>query len=312
MIITTLILLTIVMPVVKSFTFYEDPLSRGDKIEGNEIFSFVANTKNVFINNVIINKDLHSQSGFVSLFTYFGLAFSIIILTNLIYNLIKRKKLQSYYKWISLFAFYNLFYLFFQITFHMEGLRTSWKYSVNYFLCEIILTYFVILFLIDRIKIKKIDLKYNVNLIEFFVLILFFIIALLTSNALSFNNKIQNPPEVSEMFFLMENIKLNETCKIIKVHPNQPLIDYYFGLQKNAIFFGKPPSFYKKLQKYEKENKCFYYYDAKYFTEFDFEHQDVVKIDSKKIDQLFKNCKKSIIINSNLEERPFNLIKYIC
>jgi len=316
MVMTTIILIISAMVLISVLSIHGTTVEEGIGDEG--LLGLIKNSENMLKNSILIEKDLNLKSGRVSLFTYSGFSISILFTIMLVYNLIKRKKILSKYVPIFLLAFYNAVYFIFQLSFQGEGFREGWKTSVNYFLCEIILTYFVIFLLVDKIAINK--PKYIRNIAKLISISLFFILALVSTTALSYNlNEFYapNPPETIEMYALIENVKLDESCKIIKVSFSQPLIDYFFGLQRNALYFGNLPEFYESLRAYEKQDKCFYYYDAKHFTEYDYENKIAVDINLQKVNKIFGDCKKELVFEFDNQKqddfhRTFSLFKYTC
>ena len=310
MLFTISILLLIVMAVVMHFTLSEDKFLLGEKIKEKGIAPLIKNSAYILEHNIFVEKNLLLKSGNISIFTYFGFVVSIIIIITLLYHLIKREKLNQEYKWISIFAFYAFFYFIFQISFNMEGLSKPWKTSVNYFLCEIILTYFAVSWLVNKAMRKK--PKYLMDITKFTLMTLFFLVAIISTSALTFNMHPQVEAPVVDMVMLKKNVDFDYSCKIIKTTSGQPLLDYYYSAQENSIFFGKPPGFYESVDKYDKKGKCFYYYNE-FFTKYNYNGSMYVhRIDFKKVDQLFRSCDKSIEFESSLKNRPFSLIKYKC
>ncbi|MCK5026396.1 MAG: hypothetical protein KAS15_07390 [Nanoarchaeota archaeon] len=321
---TTVILAFILMSVVKYFTYYKDPYMQGTEISGTGFFSYISNLMNVINHNLFIQNDFSLQSGYVSLFSYLGPIISLILIAWIAYKLIKQQHVKSKYSILYLFAFYNLFYLFFQLSVHMGGLRDAIKYSVNYFICEIILVYFAVCWVVGYFMSKKPE--YLINATKSVCVLFFFIVIVSSSITLSLKPVSSIEPEVPELI-LLNGYKIDESCYIIKVHPAQPKIDYYYGLQRNVLFFGRPPFFYENIRQYPKTGKCFYYYDEKTTLISDqpqielgsYEHY--YNIDSKKIDGLFDSCNKNselklpvLIKDNNHTERNITkeLIKYSC
>jgi hypothetical protein len=210
----------------------------------------------------------------------------------------------------------------------MEGLRSASKYSVNYFLCEIILTFFAFSWLADKLasrypefasKIvhflfdeKIISKKDIVSLMQFLLICSFLILSFASTTMLSFRISPYTEREIAEINLLKENVNFDKSCWIIKVFAGQPNIDYYFGLQKNALFFGFPPGFYDSIKNYEKKGKCFYYYDEKFYTENDYKYEFVFKLNLEKVDESFASCNRTLEAESSIENRPFSLIRYDC
>ncbi|MBN2422213.1 oligosaccharide repeat unit polymerase [Candidatus Woesearchaeota archaeon] len=312
---TMIILILISMALVKLFTVQEFDflLFRNNELGENRLFSFIGKSFYIFKYNVIANKDLSLSSGYVSLFTYFGVAFSAILFLFLIFRLITNSKKSNKFNvnnLIFIFVFYNLIYIVFELFFTMEGFRESWKYYAQHIFCEIIIVYYMILFLIERIFNKY---SYTIiNSVKFSAVFLFFLIAFFTSPGLSLDRLSVWNPTVDELNILTENILINESCEIIKISVGQPVLDYYYSLQKNSVYFGIPPEFYENLERYDKKGKCFYFYDEKYYTERDYNSENLFKADIEKMDNIFKECIKSIDFESPLENRPFSLIRYIC
>lgn len=312
------------MPVVKLFTFFDANPS------GEVVLPYVAEEKNFFstaiktfeswiqiINhNIFIEKDLLLSSGVISLFSYSSLIISAFLILHLIYNLIIKNKTPSNNHYIYLLAFYSLFYFVFLIFSHNEGLREGWKYSVNFFICEIIVTYYGISLVIKKIKQRYLVIRKRSDIMLSCSIIFFLIMAFLSSDMLSFGFMIPRSPEYSHMIILNKNVDLDRSCYIIKIHPDQPQIDYYYGLQKNAVYFGEPPGFYEALGNYDKKAKCFYYQYV------DLSEDDILdnrkQLDNQKIDKLFSNCKKEGVFhfnnskNQEYDSKAFSLFKYLC
>jgi len=314
MLITTIVLLLISMSIVEFYTHHNEGLwgerlNEQFKDKPKNLISHLINAVYLLKHNIFVEKDLLLQSGRVSLFTYSGFIISSILVIALVYSLIKRKEIKSKHKWVYIFAFYNMIYFIFNISFTKGLMGRGIRYSVNYYLCEIIVTYFAISWLAGKLISKQ--SKYIINATKFLFILLFFVIALKVSPQLSLQFTAITSKEVPEMKLLRENVNIDESCKIIKINPNQPYLDYYFGLQKNSVFFGAPPLFYESIKRYKKEGKCFYYYDQ-YFTEYEYRGEGMHRIDLNKVNQLFISCNKSIEFESPLEDRPFSLVKYIC
>jgi len=321
--ITSIILLFLLISLIVN-ELYNSDISPEINSDKQGIFSLLKIPVDIMKYNVLIKKDLALQLRWASLFTYFCAVTSLILIINTLYNLIRTKNMISKYNIIYLFAFYFMFYFIFLLAFHTAavGLRSSMRYSLNYILSEFILTYFAIGYIIEKIFLNK--SRNFINTIKIISMVLFFIIAIEVSPSLSLSSKIHPffiSDEVAEIKFLKENADVDESCKIIKVYHAQPILDYYLGLQENSVFFGAPPIFYESIREYKKEGKCFYYYDEK----LDSSGPLYYRIKTKRLDNLFSNCNKSVFeipIRVKYQERveykyevieiTRELIKYDC
>jgi len=310
--ITTLILIFISLSVL-AYDFsvgVETPGNwRVSQGEDNPIIIFIKNSVNLLKNNILIQKELSLKSGLASLFTYGGFIVSLILIINIMYSLIKRKEVKSEYKKIYIFAFYYFLYFTFLLAFHRQGYTSSWLYGLNFLFCEFILTYFGISWLIKKIISKK--FKIVINLLIFVTMVLFFIIALKSSHALSLEITPHTEQWVYDMKLLKENVDLDKSCKILKMNMYFQHLDFYYGLQENTIFIGGFYHPYEYIEEYDKTGKCFYYYDP-YISEIDRKYSHIVDVDLKKLDESLISCKKTIEFESQLEDRPFALIKWSC
>ncbi len=310
MIITTIFLIIILTSFVNHFIFKNDNVLLGVSDSKWELNELLKNSVNIIDHNIIINKDLFLREGYISIFSYSSFIISLILIIILIISIVKGKQINSKNEWIYIFVFFSIFYFIFQLGFHMEGLRSGWKYSMNYFLSEIIITYFAISWLVKKIfyKLSK-GIIYPITIV---LIISFLMIAYISSDSISFDITPNVEPYFDDMIILQRNVNLNNSCKIIEVTGSQPLLDLYFSIQGNSLDMGSPPHFYENIKNLKKNGRCFYYYDEKYLTENDYLYGEKFEIDFEKLEQSFILCDKTIVFDSPRFDRPYTLIRYDC
>ncbi|MBN2422209.1 hypothetical protein JXB41_03195 [Candidatus Woesearchaeota archaeon] len=302
-----ILLLIRLMVVIMAFTTMDVAERQGTHYNEFTTFNVLKHSVYIFHNNIIVNQDLNIKYGFVNLFDYVCILVSLILVFNLITHLSWNKKIKSDNLPFHFCAIAYLFFMFFQLGFTVHGLRYSFKYSVHVFICAILLSFYGIRWVASKfLKIK------NQKALNFFLILLFIVLTIITADNLNYSFAFETQPLYAEMLNIKKNIELDSSCKIIKIHSGQPPLDFFYGLQENAVFFGMPPEFYENLGKYNKKGKCFYYYNQKYYTDYDYNQNFVFRIDVNEIDKLMGSCKKTIEFESSFQGRSVELIKYTC
>jgi len=313
MAVTAVILAFNMMAFLKRFTVVNDVILAGEKLASLTLGGYLANTINVLNNNLVVNKDLALSSGHVSIFLYAGLAISLAWILVLAYRVIRKRGITSENSRLYIFVFYILIFFTFQAGFHMEGFRTP-KYHANYFLGEVMLVYYSLGWLIDRVVKLGAETREELKLSA---AVIFFVLAMVTSNSLSFSGPPWIEPQVGDMNQLLGNVRFDYGCSIMKVHTGQPILDFYFGAQKNALYLGYPPGFYQDLEyilnSENRTGKCFYYYFESY-REFDYLYEGTARIERQRVDEIFSSfsCNSSVEYENKSQERPLSLVKYMC
>ena len=279
---------------------------QGRELDNYGFVSLIINIQYLLENNLGADENLLLENGFVSLFFYISLFFSFILIVNLVWFLFKGYIPNKFSNFAYFFCFYFLVYFLSQVAFHFQGMEAAFRYSVNYFICEIILSYLFIFWVIGRLRFRR--KPYPNFLSVLFVFILFFVVYV-SSPSLSYELNNSNSPEAKEMFFLLKNVDLDKECRIIKSNVYQPRLDFYYGVQENSVFFGFPPEMYFFLSKYKQKSRCYYYYheillEKEYLT--DFRH----RINSSEIDLALDDCKKEIVFSGGVGRN--SLTKYSC
>lgn len=307
MLIATLILINISMAViVQDFTGDITQELFGEKVDSNSLFLLVQSMSNVLNENIFVYKDLFLDSGFISLFTYCAFIFSIVLILDVINKLINDKDKNDYSS-IYLFAFYFIIYNLFLLSVNIRGFRSRWEYSVNNILAEIILAYFLIFWVISKIKINNTFLK---KIVQITSILSFLLIALNSSSQLSLDFKPIVEPEIKEMIAMKRSFSIDPSCYILKNNIYHQHLDFYFGLQERSILFTHD-NFYESLDKLQKKENC-YYYHYPFVSDEAYIYSHVMKVDIDKIDESFKDCIKTIEFESPLKTRCSSIIKYSC
>lgn len=303
--------------IISHYAFNDDIPLKGVSEKG---FYVLLNTFNLFISN-ISKGDLLLSNGRISIFLYLFIIFSIILIFNLIKKIIKDKKtINIKDKYIYMFVFFGLFHFIFQIFFHIDGMRGAHKYSINYFLCEVLIVYYVIdkiiNYVINKYSIKKKIGKYISIL---FILILFYI-SFQSSAIITFNQNYSLypiapiEPHSYEMIYLLNNYQINDSCRFLKIIFYQPNIDSYYGIEtyKRSIKLGKPPDYYDNLNNLNKNEACYYFYNQKDIIDKSFDNHYFLNITL--IDKILKDCNKSleIVVPIMFTRKNKTLYKYMC
>jgi hypothetical protein len=248
----------------------DDVFLHGRVIEPG-LWRLLQNIGQTLHHNIIEKRDLALSSGVVSLFTYSFLIASFVIAS-------KRK-----YKLLSL-SLDALIYILVVLCFHIEGMRSGEKYSIFYFVSEILVTYAGLMLVFKRV----------------FFCFIFFILAFWLSPLLSFKVKLRPwEVEMSE-FRKLKELALDEECLILKYRDNQPLITFYFPYKFQAIYFDE-------IEETIYKNRCIYHLDQKYIRNI-YTREELRTTDLKKVLSRLRNCDYSTIF----ESEQFSLSKIDC
>ena len=337
------ILILRLVSIISHYIYNKDPYLTGGFVEGIGITPILKNSAYVLYENIILEKHFFLGSGFVSVFTYIGIIASSVLIISLFLNqqaLKTRRKMPFF-----LLAFFSLFYIIFQVSFHIEGLSSGIKYSVFYLFCHIALTFFAVSRIAKKFfptsslrdfseflfgTRKKSDAV--LHAVTYIIIVFVIILAVKTSESLSYRFINDDNPSVEPRYLEMLHIKnamIDKECIIVLVSDFQPLIHHYLGLQDSTISFGSPPDFYKKLREFNKSGKCFYYYKEKIKLFTDNKsvkrvrgtfYAEYTTINNDKVDKIFSSCNRSVIYrvpmnishDGNFLEFKNNLIKYSC
>lgn len=277
-------------------------------MDGEGIKALLSDSYSILYNNLIINNDLSIFHGSATIFTFLGVFLSFIFIIHFIRYCSKKKTLIKYpHKSILIFAFYNVIYLFFQLSFHIEGLRSGFKYSVQYWICEIMLfTYSYIVFLEPKLYLKWIKLVGRIV----FILVTIFILSIFFKGSFDYDDK---TPDITYTYVSdVLSVDLDSKCYIIKTNRAMPYYDKIHGLSSRALHLDYNEgvlsrikgSVYSKIKGYIKPGNCYYFLDIYYFGdagEFWYTDSGVEPnltyhlLDPGKVDQSFENCDKSLV-----------------
>jgi hypothetical protein len=180
---------------------------------------------------------------------------------------------------VFMFALFNIFYAVFLFFLNVQGLRSASKYSITYYICEIVVTYYAIIWLINKFT--------HVRYVAYAGILLFFAAGLAMPNALSWNFKHDLPDPVYEE---AKALNLDEKCLVAKVHANQPIIDQFTGMQRRVVYFGRIKGFYDNINTFNKSGKCIYFHEKLYENKMDY-----AVIDFDKVAGQMSGCKKTIV-----------------
>jgi len=275
----------------------------GTKLDDGSLQNHIVNAFSVGYHNLIEMKDF-IRFDYISIFMYSGV---LVLLILIIYSSrmgITGKHIQR--KNLLIFAIFALISLFFQLFFHYGGLRSPFLYNNNYFLCNIILTYAGICWVMEKTKIKTKKITYLASAI-------FFIAALFISPHLSVHYR-PDPPrnEFLEILHLRDDVIPDSSCQILKFTIEQPRFDFYTGTQEKAIYLGGGTALYEEIRNLDKEGKCYYFYDEEYLSENDYQERAALeRVDHDMLDESF-SCQKSVELKSTFPSWPYTLYKYQC
>lgn len=300
---TSSILLIVSVAMVSHFMNDSDRFLWGEELEEQSALGFLENIPRVFHNNVFVNDDLNPNLGRTSLFSYLGFAISLVLVIGLLLN-IKNPK----YSPIYIMAFFVLFYTCFLFCFHIEGLRSSVKYSVHYFFAEVVICYYFLYLFIEK------SFKKHKKTISF-VLGILSLILVLTSPMFFMSETESDSGQLDDFNMLRKKVNLSDGCKILKVSVHQPLLDYYFGMQRNTIYpvglVGEMGNFYDALDEYDVDGNCFYYYDEKereVSSDILIDHgtfENHLNVDMERIERVFSDCFRSVILENKVKVNLF-------
>lgn len=245
----------------KDFYLHGNKLSPG-------FFAVLGNIPYVFQQNIFQHSDWSLTSGSITLFTYTNL----IIFLGLAFRF-NKEPLE--YFWISLIG---VFYMTVTLFFHIEGLRSGQKYSVNYFAFEVLITYVMILRILSKTPV-----------IAKFVCWGFFILAFSTSPVMNFDMTKTRLIEVEE-YNALKATHLNNKCFVIKFQNHHPLMSYYFPHRFTTVDWKEVTT--EGIEKGE----CYYYFN---------QHFRGLR---PEVDRMFNSCNKKSIF----EKEYFGLMQYSC
>jgi len=264
------------------------------------LLQVLANGAHVLQDNMV---DFALPSHYISLFTFSGMAASLVLLIYMSYRYLLRKSIDN--NQIYIFAAYVLAYSAFLVPFNIEGYQAAFKYSIQYFPSEIIVTFFGIQLLAKFIK----NNEYR-SYATYIAIAVFLVLTEMTTHAFAIDYHYEHiNQEDPELDIMTSSVELDRSCIIAKVFAEQPEIDYYYGLEKNAVIFGKGPEFYLNLKKYNVSGKCIYFQ----FKEYPLPRYDARwNISEQRMDAILSGCQKTIILEPIWEEYPSRLVRYDC
>jgi hypothetical protein len=272
-------------PILVTIGHGSDPFIHDKVIEGNSVLSLIKNASHILQYNVIDQRDLDLEMGNISFFTYIALLAAPFVIFFGFYNKIKKIELKPLHKKLIFISLLFICMFSFLIFIHKEGMRSGEKYSVNFYILEILLS-FGLLYILSE----------NVTIIV--GLAAFIWVFNGTSNFFVTSPRLYQS-HFYDQYLLLKNIELDPNCTLIKFNSNTPVIDHFFPNRLKSAEFET----IVELEKFANQAKCAYLFESPYYSP----KPDV--LDSNKVDPVFEKCKRDVIFEI---EKSYTFIKYSC
>lgn len=258
------------IPIMAHMAQGDDVNLHGAQLSDPTTLPLVKNSLSVLIHNFRMG-DFNLSSGHYSLFlpaSLLGAVASLVMLLKKDRSVITRQ--ISFLSVIMLFIFFTI------ITTHIEGLRSGEKYSINYFIAEIVIAYYWIF----KLSGKRFQWLGNILCTAFFAL------------ALQSNHffKIKQFPAPRHEYGIYQEFKgtnFDKSCSLIKRNSYEPLIDFFYPLSMKYVMLDELPPI--------PNGHCFYLFEDYYIN--------------NTIEETLASCQKSRITGKT---GMHSIIEYRC
>jgi hypothetical protein len=274
-----------------------DTFVHGKDIGAESILALIGNVSSVLRNNILGQHDLNLKFGNVSLLTYIALGVAALVLPLGTFRELGKRELNA--NTAKLF-FVSLMYLFmfsFVFLVHIEGLRSGEKYSVNFFILEILIGYGIFYRFLPRL-IPKLKETY-LSKMGFLGGCLALFAMLSIDHGFFISRPYPFETAQVDQYRILSAINIESQCLLIKYNTNTPVIDFFFPMRMKSIEIKSVG----ELTAFIKPESCFYLFDSPFYS------PKPEVLDAEKVTPVLKRCKKEILY---MKEQSYTFLKFRC